>query len=317
MIVKEEFDENQPSVIKEEPLEVEIKPETFNCLRCSVVTDGETFCDNCNQMSTCSKSYPSILKILNESSLCLKYSGLSTPQSFMELLNYIGDDLPPIEGCFKSNQLLSVLVKLHFNKELGYMNKYRFPLVYVKTVNVLSEKLQFLGDTAWETSYAPLCFQKLFRANHKKIAIFHLVNIKVDFSDTNKVDECKILVAYTISGRVFFVSSHFNATTSFKTIVKKSSIFDVIDSKEIYVVYKIDNNFVKCTPETFEKQCEKLPSDAQNHFSKITNRIEDEFLILNSVFPAYTVLETDGTTFLQKIVSACGGLLNYKLALTK
>lgn len=149
MIIKEEFDEEETNIAnRKESLQVEIKAETFSCINCNVTVSSENvLCSSCREEQKLAfEEYPCVTEMLKSApDHFMKYSGLLTVQSFIELLNYLEDDLPQIDGCHKSNQLLSVLIKLHFNNDWCYIDKHRFPFVYVKTVNVLHEKLQFLG----------------------------------------------------------------------------------------------------------------------------------------------------------------------------
>lgn len=144
--IKEEFDECD--VIEREHSNIEIKSEHFSCINCGVTVQSENaLCDTCRQEQDCAfEAYPCITEMLKSSpDYFMKFSGLTTVQSFMELFNYLEDDLPEINGCHKSNQLLSVLIKLHFNNNWWYIDKHRVPFVYVKTLNVINKKLEFLG----------------------------------------------------------------------------------------------------------------------------------------------------------------------------
>lgn len=314
MTVKEELsDEQWLPINKQEP---PVDQEISFCKKCfSRIAEHENgLCDDCYQNEITSEAYPCIL---NKLSTCVKYSGLKTPQAFVELLKYIEDDLPEIDGCHKSNQLLSVLIKLHSNKHLSYINKYRFPLVYVQTVEALSRKLKFLGEDAWKNDPMPVVLQQFLGETDKKMALLHVITLKIDLCDNaSRNNYYKVLVAYTLSGKVFFVSSHYTRYATFKAMVLNSSVLNALNSKNVYVIYKLDNKFERCSPEEFGKKSETLDGEiVRGYLNGVSNTLGDNFAILRDIFPSFMVLEEDGSTFLKKIFLACCGLLNYNLCL--
>lgn len=319
--VKEEFayedgDKSPPTIVKLEPADAEIKEESFSCVNCSVpVTTEDSLCARCKYQGACtSGEYPCVLESLKSApNHFLKYSGLFTVQSFVELLKYLEDDLPEIEGCHKSNQLLSVLIKLHFNNGWCYIDKHRFPFVYVKTVNVLHEKLRFLGTKAYSEP-VPLFLQSIFRPNCGNFIILDAVSVRVDFRDLKQnLKYMKFVVAYTASGKVFYISKPFSPHVSFKNMVINSDFFRIYDQKNNWIVYRHAEGFVKCRAKNFKVSYMKIVDSAQCYFHEICSRLRLQFQILRYPFPEYCALETNGMNFVQKTLSACSCLLNYKL----
>lgn len=309
MIVKEEFS------IKEEIDDIKQEEQSYNnCIKCNTtinITEGN-LCDDCNQIEIISQQYPNVLELLKESQNHLKYSGLNTKQSFIELYKYVESDLiDDIENCHKSNQLLTVLIALVAKRNFYYIDKYRFPCVYVKTVNALSERLKFLWGNAWTTQTTQPFLQELLQENCKKIAILHVITLKINQTVRSNY---KILIAYTINGKVFFVSPLYGEFSSFRAIVRNSSILNIFDD-DACLIYRLNNNFVKCKVEDFGKQQERIKTAAYYYLNGIANRLENEFNVLKSSFCSYVLLESVGMCFLRQIICACCGLLNYKLAL--
>lgn len=319
MVVKEEFDEEEEINHASRTESVEIKTELFSCMTCNATVSSENaVCNSCRQeQNPTFEEYPCVTEMLKSApDHFMQYSGLLTVQSFIELLDYLEDDLPQIEGCHKSNQLLSVLIKLHFNNDWCYINKHRFPFVYVKTVNVLHEKLQFLGAKALESDVIPTFLRSLFRPDCVNVIVLDVITVKIDVQNQGRSRRfCKFLIAYTATGKVVFVSQPFSLITAFKTIVANSKVFKVLNTEGMWVVYKNEEGFVKCDIRNFPVSWTKLAQYAQYHFHEVCTRVISQFQILRDKFPEYCLLETDGMNFVAKTLSACCNLLNYKLYL--
>lgn len=64
-----------------------------------------------------------------------------------------------------------------------------------------------------------------------------------------------------------------------------------------------------------QRYCTKLGKTARKHFEMVFGRLRGQFQILEERFPEYFLLETDEVNFVEKLVRACCGLLNYRLSL--
>lgn len=312
MNIKEEvFEEETPPAIKEEPPDYdEIKPksETLLCEKCGENLNTN-FCVNCHKGC--------ILEKLTHTTSLLNLSGLKTHEAFVELLKYIEDDLLELDGCPKSNQLLSVLIKLHSNKDLCFVNKYRMPLVFVRTVEVLSAKLGFLGEAAWRNDPTPTVLQPLLGETNKKLVIFHVISLKVHLSGTVPIKDYKsILVGYTASGRPFYLSPLYPRHKTLTSMIPASDVFTTLNDRNVFVVYKLNGEFVKGTSENFARSWQRLvDEEVHNYLEDVTMGLEKSFAVLGDVFGDHALGESDGGVFLRSIVGACMGLLNYKLYL--
>lgn len=315
--IKEEvFEEETPPTIKNEPPDVaddnvndDTKP--FLCEKCGENLPQDTnFCVSCYQ--------DCVLEKLTHTPHLLTLSGLKTFEAFVELLKYMEDDLLEIEGCHKSSQLLSVLIKLHSNRDFCFVSKYRMPLVYVRTVEVLSAKLAFLGDAAWKNDPTPTVLQPLVGETNKKIVIFHVISLKVHLSGTVPIKDYKsILVGYTASGRPFYFSPLYPRHKTLTSMIPASDVLTTLNcDKNVFVVYKLNGEFVKGTPENFARSWQRLVDDeVHNYLEEVTMGLERSFAVLGDVHGDYALGESDGGVFLRSIVGACVGLFNYKLYL--
>lgn len=184
----------------------------------------------------------------------------------------------------------------------------------------LSEKLQFLGEIAWKTERPPLHFHSLIKNTNTKIAILHVMKLKIGLNDRAPCEyNCRVLIAYTATGKVFFVSSNYVRFSSLTTMVSTSSLFDILNCTDVCIIYKFRNVYVCTTLKELGKKWQSLGHNKKisKYVNDVCHRLTKNFKILHKVFPRFVTLETNGSSFINKIVSACSGLLNYKLSLTQ
>lgn len=317
MIIKSETSEETVETFAEEDPNIQIRQdEPLVCSKCKdVIIERNPVNHKCStRRIIVRKIYPQFLDTLNETKYFLPYTNLTSLHSFFELFKYVEDDIRVIPDCPKSNQLLSVIVKLCSDVDLHFIEKTRFVDVYTDIVIILARKLKFLAENAYANPDATPGFLKIHLGkHHRKLVILQVITVQVN---TPYVSRDKILVACTVTGKVFFVSRDISfKTIAFKALVKKSMIMKILYHRtDIYMVYKNDYSFVICTPKQFGKTFERvLSNDAHSYFERIANYLE-KFLILKSILPSYTYLHPCfGSTFARYVLQACSSLLNFQL----
>lgn len=181
-------------------------------------------------------------------------------------------------------------------------------------IHVLKLLSFYKGTKALEVDNVPPFLRSAFQEDIDKVVVLDVITVKVNVNERSRNKKFfKFLIAYTVTGKAFFVSHSFSLGTTFKSIIRNSEIFKSFSIKGVWVVYKQDDDFVKCNVKDFGVNYVKIADYAQSHFYEICSRIKNQYQILKDPFPEYSLLETDGMSFLLKTVFACCCLLNYKL----